>query len=215
MAKVYFNYSTMGSGKSVQAMINAYQYNQTGHNVLCLSPEIDNRDGEGEYDPSFGLKTGYWKSRVGMEKVIHKIPVGRLVSDIIEDIVNFTYIWFDVIIIDEVQFLSKEQIEDLFKIATFKNIPIICYGLLTDFKTELFEGSKRLIEFGAKLSVIKSIGNSGEVPVINALFIDDVMQTEGNSVCIGGDEKYRALTLREYFKIKGESNEFKVEVRKV
>ncbi len=177
MSKVYFYYSCMESGKSASCLINIHQYRKNGIEPLILAPPQAN---------------GVITTRLGkIDEEAITITNDSLPSDYIN---NNT----EVIIIDEVQFLSKEAIEDLFKIAIYKNIKVICYGLLTDFKTELFEGSKRLIELGAKLQLIKSVGSLGEIPVVNARYSNGKIVTTGDVISVN-KETYKPMTLREYW----------------
>lgn len=200
MAKVYFKYATMGAGKTGLACMTAFNYEEKGLNPICLTPSIDTRSGE--VKSVDGLQVGKWKSRISALNreafsVDKETDISKLMVYIVENFIKDP----KVIIIDEVQFFSKEQIEDLFKIALKTDIPIICYGLLTNFKTELFEGSKRLIELGAKLSLIKSVGYKGYQNVVNGKFKNGKLVTSGDIIDIGGNEKYQAITLQEYFKL--------------
>lgn len=196
MAKVYFKTGVMGSAKTATALMTAYQYEEAKFPVLCMSPMIDDRDGIVQKG---GFKMGKWTSRIGLEREIFKIDDTVALQKFIQHIEQMTSTRYKVIMIDEAQFLSTKQVEELFKIAIYTDIPVICYGLLTDFKTNLFEGSKRLIELGAKLEVIKSMGSNGENLAINGLFIDGKLQTEGETINTGGDEKYKAMTIKQYF----------------
>lgn len=186
MAKVYFYHATMNSGKSAQMMMNINQYERNGYHVDTFVPRIGARENINE-DGNTVIE-----SRVGLKEPAYAINRDELVSELVWSKAN-------VIFIDEAQFLTKEQVEDLFYLATMNDIAVICYGLLTNFKTELFEGSKRLIELGAKLQEIKAIGKLGEKPVVNSLFIDGKIQTEGAEVQLGREESYKTLTLRQYW----------------
>lgn len=199
MAKVYFKYSTMGAGKTALACITAYNYEEQGLTPLCLSPLIDTRSGSPKTD-KYGIKKGKWQSRIeGLSREVFLVSPKNTIIRFFTKISWLYKIKPDVIIIDEVQFFKKEQIEELFKIAIYWDIPVICYGLLTTFKTTLFEGSKRLIELGAKLEPIKSVGTDGKRTVINAKFVNGKIVTEGADIDIGGDEKYKALTLKDFW----------------
>lgn len=199
MAKVYFKYSTMGAGKTALACITAYNYEEQGLTPLCLSPLIDTRSGSPKTD-KYGIKKGKWQSRIeGLSREVFLVSPKNTIIRFFTKISWLYMIKPDVIIIDEVQFFKEEQIEELFKIAIYWNIPVICYGLLTDFKTHLFEGSKRLIELGAKLEHIKSISENGERTVINAKFQNGKLITKGETIDIGGNEKYKAMSLKEFW----------------
>lgn len=199
MKKVYFKTATMGGGKTARACINAFNYEKEGQTPLCISPSVDTRFGEAEED-EHGLKIGMWKSRI--EALSRKVFLVDKDESIIETVIKISsrYNLFpSVLMIDEAQFLSEEQVEELFRIAIYWNISVICYGLLTTYKTTLFEGSKRLIELGAKLEPIKSVGKDGGKAVINAKYVDDNLVIKGKDIDIGGDEKYRAITLKEFW----------------
>lgn len=206
MAKVYFNYGTMGSAKSAQLIMNAYQYNDKGLNVLAMTPHSGCRDKcyNGIHICKYG-KTKHdviytnIESRVGIKLKAYAIDS----VNSIRTLKNITLP--DVVFIDEVQFCSVEMIEELFVIACMYDIPVHCYGLMTDSSTSLFEGSKRLIELGATLNHIKSIGTLGETPIINAKIVNGVATITNpmdNNIQVGREETYKAITLKEYFKIK-------------
>lgn len=199
MAKVYFKYSCMGAGKTALACITAFNYQEQGLKPLCISSALDTRFGEAKED-MYGFRVGKWESRIeGLSREVFLLPEGEMLTNFCEDFIDNYGYEFGVIIVDEAQFLSAEQVEDLFRVALYWDIPVICYGLLTTFKTTLFEGSKRLIELGAKLEHIKSVGTDGESTVINGKFIKGKLVTDGDVIDIGGDEKYKAMTLRDYW----------------
>ena len=200
MANVYFKHTTMGGGKTALACINAFNYEEQGLRPLCLSPKIDTRVGD-FYRDDFDFEKGKWQSRIqDLERESFVIDMDDSVLDLLRN-KNLLYGKFDVVMIDEVQFLNNHQIEELFVLAMELNIPVITYGLLTTYKTTLFEGSKRLIELGAKLEHIKSVGSEGKNTVVNAKFVDGQIVTEGEDIDVGGNEKYRAITLKDYFSL--------------
>ncbi len=206
MASVYFKTACMGAGKTALACINAFNYEEQGLTPLCLSSALDTRFGEAEED-SFGLKIGKWESRIEeLSRDIFLLPTDTKVLLHVAKISRHYNIKPNVIMVDEAQFLREEQVEELFKIAIYFDIPVLCYGLLTTFKTTLFEGSKRLIELGAKLEPVKSIGTNGKKTVINAKFVNGKIVTEGDDIDIGGDEKYKALSLKDYWDLMLEAN---------
>ena len=108
-----------------------------------------------------------------------------------------------VVIVDECQFLTKEQVDDLKEVSN--HIPVLCYGLLTNFKTELFEGSKRLVEIAESLMEIKSVCKCGKKATVNARFIDGKIVTDGEEVLLGKEECYKALCYNCYVSLKKES----------
>ena len=181
MPRLYFKYGTMGSSKSAQALMAKFNYEQKGMKVLLLKPSLDNRD-DGEQP--------YVRSRIGLKSPCHvftpKTDISRFFGERVAADGKY-----DCVIVDEAQFCTKKQVDD-FKAIT-KDVPVLCYGLLTDFKCELFEGSKRLVELAESLAEIKSVCRCGRKSTINARFINGRAVTEGPVVFIGGDETYENL----------------------
>ena len=201
MADVYFKTACMGAGKTALACINAFNYEEQGLTPLCISSALDTRFGEAKED-EYGLKVGLWESRIKeLNREVFLLPTDESVMKFFLRVTRLHKIKPSVLMIDEAQFLSASQVEELFKIAIYWDIPVICYGLLTTYKTTLFEGSKRLIELGAKLEPLKSVGTNGKKTVINAKFVNGKIVTEGEDIDIGGDEKYRALSLKDFWDI--------------
>ena len=181
MPKLYFKYGVMGSSKSAQALMCKFNYEQQGFKVYLLKPIVDKRD----------LKDGkiIVKSRIGLTSDCYTF-------DSTTDLFNFTkeLSGFDaksVVIVDECQFLNRDQVNELKKVSTY--IPVLCYGLLTNFKTELFEGSKRLVEIADSLMEIKSICACGKKAQVNARIVNGVPTTSGHEIVLGGDETYKAM----------------------
>lgn len=207
MAKVCFKYATMSGGKTALACIHAYNYEERGLRPLCFSPKVDTRAGVFFRD-NYDYEKSKWSSRINsLEREVFVVEEDQSIIQLASELALF-YGDYDVIMVDEVQFLNPTQIEELFKIAINYNKPVICHGLMTTYKTTMFEGSKRLVELGAKLEHIKSVGTDGENTVVNAKFDGDVLVTEGEDVEIGGDEKYCALTLKEYWAILEHQNNY-------
>lgn len=201
MASVFFKYSTMGAGKTALACINAFNYEEQGLTPLCLSSSLDTRFGEAT-EGLQGFKLGMWESRItDLSREIFLVPSNESMVKFITKVSRIYNMKPDVIMIDEAQFLTETQVEELFRIAIYWDIPVLCYGLMTTFKTTLFEGSKRLIELGARLEPIKSVGTDGKKTVINAKFINGKISLTGDDIDIGGDEKYKALTLRDFWEL--------------
>ena len=181
MCKLYFKYGAMGSSKSAQALMTKFNYEQKGYNVLLLKPNIDNRDDVG--------KKRMIKSRIGLSSECIVFGENTNLYDLyIRE--NETK-KVDVIIIDEVQFCKEKQINDCQLIT--EKIPVLCYGLKTNFKGYLFEGSKRLLEIADSISEIKSICKCGFKATMNAKIVNGEVITSGNEIDIGGDEKYEAM----------------------
>ncbi|MGN1200835.1 MAG: thymidine kinase [Candidatus Caccovivens sp.] len=178
MAKLYFKYGVMGSSKTASALMCRFNYLQKGFNVLLMKPKIDIRFSNNEV-----------VSRIGLSA-----PCYTFSND--EDLVDFfekenALHKIDVIIVDECQFCTKRQIEQLRSLT--ENVPVLCYGLMTNFKGELFEGSKRLVEICDSLSEIKSVCACGRKATMNAKFVNGLISTTGQEIDLGADEKYRGL----------------------
>lgn len=191
MAKLYFKYGVMGASKSAQALITKFNYEENNNKVLLLKPAIDTRDG----------KTVI-KSRIGME--------GDAIAIENFDNIYFNYSIgkygenFNVIICDESQFFTPKHIEQLKKITLEKNVPVICYGLLSDFQTNLFPGSKRLVELADSLQEIKMVCGCGAKATVNARFIDGKIALDGEQVVLGGNDSYKGMCYRCFDKLRTE-----------
>ena len=178
MAKLYFKYGAMGSSKSAQALITKFNYEERGMKVWLIKPATDNRD---------GLQV--IKSRIGLMEMADAITE--------EDSILSKYRKgnpVDVIIVDECQFLTPEQVDDLRYIVDGFRIPVLCFGLRTDFQTKLFPGSLRLFEVADSISEIKTICSCGSKAIVNArIDSEGKVVDEGDQVFIGGNESYIAM----------------------
>lgn len=193
MAKLYFRYGAMNSGKSTVLMQVAYNYEERGMNVRILKPAIDSK---------------------GDDKLVSRLGVTRKVDYMVkrdDDIYeNFNKIQngekISCILVDEVQFLTADQIDQLMKIAVLKNIPVICYGLRTDFQTEGFEGAQRLLLIAHTIEELKTICRCGKKAVFNGRKIDGIFVFEGEQVAIDGEQKveYESMCAKCYFERKEE-----------
>ena len=178
MAKLYFKYGAMGSSKTAQALITKFNYEERGMDVWLLKPSIDSRDGE-----------LVLRSRIGLESV----------ADVVrpEDDIRALYAErgrHDVIIVDECQFLTPEQIEQLRQLVDEENLPVLCFGLRTDFLTHLFPGSRRLFELADSITEIKTICECGSKATVNARIDGEGhVVTEGAQVLLGGNDSYIAM----------------------
>ena len=183
MAKLYFKYGTMGSSKTAQALMCRFNYLQKGFEVYLLKPVVDTRGAEN------GIPLV--KSRIGLKSECIEFDKNENFFDICKryDILHDRRI----IIVDEAQFLSREQVEQLKEIS--QTVPVLCYGLLTNFKTELFEGSKRLVEIADSLNEIKSVCKCGRKATINARIVNGKICEDGEEVVIG-DETYEGMCYR-------------------
>ena len=180
MAKLYFKYGAMGSSKTAQALITKYNYEENNLNVWLIKPSADVRD---------GIDT--LKSRIGLEAKVQIIApdmdVYRLFCDTQKDTCN-------VIIVDECQFLVPEQIDQLRSIVNDFNIPVMCFGLRTDFQTRLFPGSMRLMEVADTIQEIKTICDCGAKATVNArIDSEGYVVTQGAQVFLGGNDTYIAM----------------------
>lgn len=180
MNKLYFRYGVMGSSKTAEALMCRFNYIQKGFNVLLLKPSIDNR---------FEAETPQVISRIGIKADCIKFDKTQSIIKLFEAENSKKKI--DVIIVDECQFATTRQIEELRRIAY--DIPVLCYGLLTNFKTELFEGSKRLIELADSLQEVKTICTCGRKASVNARLIDGKITTNGEEILIGAEESYEGM----------------------
>lgn len=185
MAKLYFRYGAMGSSKTANALMVRYNYLERGSNALLLKPMLENRDGE-----------KIIRSRVGMESEC------GFVEDFTDEIGND---WkkagkYDAIIVDEAQFLTKAQVDWFSDLVDFAGIPVICYGLRTDFQSNLFEGSMRLMEIADKIEEVKTVCWCGRKATNNARIHNGRIIRDGAQVVMGGNESYVALC-RKHFKL--------------
>ena len=180
MAKLYFKYGAMGSSKTAQALITKYNYEENDLNVWLIKPSADTRDG-----------VQILRSRIGLEANVDVIAPD---VDIYARFLGSKIRKCNVIIVDECQFLTETQIDQLRRIVDEFEIPVLCFGLRTDFLTHLFEGSRRLFEVADSISEIKTICSCGKKAIVNAR-IDKSgnVVTEGGQVLIGGNDSYVAM----------------------
>lgn len=175
MAKLHFKYGTMNSGKSIDLIRTAYNYEEMGYKVLIMKPEIDKKGND------------KLNSRVGFErKVDVLIKRNESITQIYSKYINSD---ISCIFIDEVQFLSRNQINDLFNISKIFDIPVICYGLRNNFKINGFEGSIRLLEIADELEEIKTLCECKEIARYVGRKIDNNFVLDGDEVIIDGEVK--------------------------
>lgn len=180
MAKLHFKYATMNSGKSIDLIRTAYNYEENNQKIIVAKPQVDTKANE------------YISSRIGLERKVDFLikeneSIITLFKDKLKDV--------KCIFIDEVQFLSKDQIDELFIISKFKDIPVICYGLRVNFKMEAFEGSMRLLEISDILEELVTLCECGKVARYVGRKVDNEFTTEGKEVVIDGTNnvEYKAL----------------------
>lgn len=179
MAKLYFKYGAMGSSKTAQALTTKFNYEERGMKVWLIKPKADTRDGD-----------GLLRSRIGLFSECDMIPQD---SDIYE-LFRSKKRDCDVIISDECQFFTPSQIDGMRRIVDDFSVPVMCFGLRTDFKTRLFPGSARLFEIADSISEIKTICSCGSKATVNARFDSrGKLMTHGTQVIIGGNERYVAM----------------------
>ncbi len=186
MAKLYFKYGAMGSSKTAQALITKFNYEERGMKVWLIKPALDDRDG-----------AIILRSRIGLEAECTTIAP---TDDIFE---MFTQEEFraDVIITDECQFFTPENINQMRRIVDELGVPVLCFGLRTDFLTKLFPGSMRLFELADSISEIKTICSCGKKASVNARIDENGnIVTEGSQVMLGGNDSYIAMCHRCYKK---------------
>ena len=181
MAKLYFKYGAMGSSKSAQALITQFNYEELGMTVWLIKPSVDDRDG-----------ADIIRSRIGLERRAQVIRP--------EDSIRAEYEktgGTDVIIADEAQFLTPAQIDELRDIVDEQDVPVLCFGLRTDFLTHFFPGAQRLMELADSLTEIKTVCACGSKATVNAR-IDESgrVVTEGGQILIGGNDRYVAMCHR-------------------
>ncbi len=186
MAKLYFKYGAMGSSKTAQALITKYNYEENDLKVWLIKPSADTRDG-----------VQILRSRIGLAAAVEVIAPE-------EDIVNRFQASragdCDVIIVDECQFMTEAQIDQLRFIVNEYNIPVMCFGLRTDFLTRLFPGSHRLMEVADTIQEIKTICDCGAKATVNARISDGYIVTEGAQVVLGGNDSYIAMCHKCYIR---------------
>lgn len=180
MAKLIFNYSAMGSGKTMDLLRTAFNYEENGLKVLVMKPIVDTKGGDSIV------------TRVGMSrKVDFLIGVGSSIIDMLSDRLNGV----SCIFVDEAQFLSEQQVVDLFIISNNYDIPVICYGLRTDFRGNLFPGSSKLLGIAEELHEFKSLCSCGEIARYNARRVNGKYIVAGDSVLIDGTSEVEYVPL--------------------
>ena len=184
MAKLYFKYGAMGSSKTAQALITKYNYEENEMSVWLIKPSADTRDGK-----------NILRSRIGLEAEVEVAPPEM---DIYDRFTRTQKDRCDVIIVDECQFLTGPQVDQLRAIVDDYNIPVLCFGLRTDFQTKLFPGSLRLMELADAIEEIKTMCDCGTKATVNARINNGYIVTEGAQVVLGGNDSYIAMCHRCY-----------------
>ena len=187
MAKLYFKYGAMGSSKTAQALITKYNYEENDLKVWLIKPSADTRDG-----------VQILRSRIGLAAAVEVIAPE---VDVYEMFQKEKAGACDVIIVDECQFLTEAQIDQLRAIVNDCGVPVMCFGLRTDFQTKLFPGSRRLMEIADTIQEIKTICDCGAKATVNArIDCNGHIVTEGAQVVLGGNDSYIAMCHKCYVK---------------
>lgn len=198
-AKLRFMYGVMSSSKSLRLLATAHDFDEKGIPILVIKPSADTRDGK-----------NLVKSRAGLERECISIDPDVNIFDVVNEYIRISMAtqssglkW---ILVDECQFLTEEQVDQLSDIVDFLDINVICYGLRTDFKSKLFPASKRLFELADDIEEVKTSCNCGERASINARFNKDgKIITEGSQILVGGDDLYHAICRKDWKKLIRES----------
>ncbi|WP_395641059.1 thymidine kinase [Pseudolysinimonas sp.] len=192
MAKLYFRYGAMNSGKSTALLQAAYNYEERGQQVLLAKPAIDSK-GEAAIVSRLGVDRPVDFTIAPEEDVLTAFMTRReqVIRDSGKDVAC--------LLLDEVQFLSEQQIDDLLRIAIDEDVPVLAYGIRTDFQTVAFPGSRRLLEIAHSLEELKTICRCGRKAIFNARTVDGVFVFDGDQVAIDattgeqGDVSYESL----------------------
>ncbi len=185
MAQLYYRYSTMNAGKSIELIKVAYNYEERGKNVLALIPSVDDR---------YGI--GVITSRIGIQRE----------ALVVNDDTNILELYMrenekrkiDCVLIDECQFLKKHHVQELVEIVDSCEVPVLAYGLKNDFRNELFEGSYYMLVYADKIEEIKTICWCGRKATMVARVIDGKVVKQGEQVVIGGNDMYVSLCRKHY-----------------
>lgn len=172
MAKLYFRYGAMGSSKTANAIMVQYNYHERGQKALLLKPRLDSRDSGSIINSRSGLGAP---------------------CEYLENLDKLDVETYDCLIVDEAQFLTKSQVQQLVDVVDNCKIPVICYGLRTDFQGNLFEGSHWLLAWSDTLEEIKTVCWCGRKATHNARVADGKVVKEGTQILIGANEHYTAL----------------------
>jgi thymidine kinase len=190
VAKLYFYYSTMNAGKSTSLLQSSHNYRERGMRTLVYTAKLDQRGG------------GKVHSRIGLSsEARHFAPGDGLFLDIEREHGRQSV---SCVLLDEAQFLTRVQVDELAQVVDRLSIPVLCYGLRTDFRGELFEGSARLLAIADELSELKTICHCGrKATMVVRVGADGRAEREGDQVEIGGNERYLSLCRRHYFEASG------------
>ena len=186
MAKLYFYYSSMNAGKSTSLLQSAYNYKELGMNSFLLTAEIDDR-----------YNVGKVTSRIGLEAGAHLFNQDHNLFELVSERNENEKI--DCVLIDESHFLSKEHVKQLGKVVDNLDIPVLCYGIRTDFRGELFPGSQYLLAWADNLNELKTVCHCGrKATMVVRLDTDGKVVSDGDQVVIGGNNQYQSMCRRHF-----------------
>ncbi|MBQ1430303.1 MAG: thymidine kinase [Firmicutes bacterium] len=185
MAQLYYRYSTMNAGKSIDLIKVAYNYEERGQNVMCLIPAVDDRYG-----------VGVITSRIGVQREATAVGDDTNILELFMKENERQHI--DCVLVDECQFLKKHHVQELVEIVDSCNTPVICYGLKNDFRNELFEGSYYMLVYADKIEEIKTICWCGRKATMVARVVDGKIVKSGDQIVVGGNDLYVSLCRKHY-----------------
>ncbi len=185
MAQLYYRYSTMNAGKSIELIKVAYNYEERGKNVMCLVPSVDDRYGKGMITSRIGIQR---------EALVCNEETNILDLYIREDAKKK----IDCVLLDECQFLKKHHVQELVEIVDSFDVPVLAYGLKNDFKNELFEGSYYMLVYADKIEEIKTICWCGRKATMVARIVDGQIVKQGDQILVGGNDLYVSLCRKHY-----------------
>ncbi|MBE6122979.1 MAG: thymidine kinase [Erysipelotrichaceae bacterium] len=180
MAKLYFYYGAMGSSKTANALMAEYNYRERGQKVLLAKTSTDTRDG-----------VNIIRSRIGLQKECVLLDAVCEMSD--EELKTY-----NAVIVDEIQFAKREQIDFLAHIVDDLNVPVLCYGLRSDFQLNLFEGSERLLAIADEIKEVKTVCWCGKKATCNARYNKHGIVRSGAQVMLGANDEYIALCRKHF-----------------
>ncbi len=180
MSKLYYKYGTMNSGKTAHLLQAAHNYEENGMKIIILKPAIDTK-GNNKIVTRIGLK----------RKADHLVAKNEMITNYLDSLPDD----ISCVFVDEAQFLNRDQVEELFIFTKVRNIPVICYGLKTDFRAVVFPGSLRLFELADEMQELYTICKCGRRAKFNARMVNGKYTFEGNQIAIDGENevKYESL----------------------
>lgn len=185
MAQLYYRYSTMNAGKSIELIKVAYNYEERGQRVMTLVPAVDDRYGKGVITSRIGLQ----RDAIVINEDTNILELFLAYNDIKA---------VDCVLIDECQFLKKHHVEELIEIVDTFNVPVLAYGLKNDFRNELFEGSYYMLVYADKIEEIKTICWCGRKATMVARLVDGKIVKQGEQIVVGGNDMYVSLCRKHY-----------------